>query len=127
MAVPFNQIRFQNANGAPQTWGFDAIRSYPRSDRHHIGLFPRDRGRNSYLSQTVKLVGMEDASPGENLEVLPTLVTSRSDERAFMPTGEMERGTLRRILPCSELLKESRDTAESAGVDRLMVCLGGFR
>jgi hypothetical protein len=43
MAIPFNQIRFQGIDG-PQIWGIDATRSWPRSDRVHIGLFPRDRG-----------------------------------------------------------------------------------
>jgi hypothetical protein len=94
MAVPFSQIRFQHSNGQAQVWGFDAIRSYPRSDRHHIGLFPRDRGNNSYLSQTVKLVGMEGASPGHNLELLPTLTAVRIDARGDPLDGERERGTI---------------------------------
>ena len=46
MAIPFDQIRFQSVNGE-QVWGFDAIRSYPRNDRHRIGLFPRDRSNNT--------------------------------------------------------------------------------
>ena len=92
IAVPFNQIRFQNTNGEAQIWGFDAFRSYPRGDRHHIGLFPRDRGNNSYLSQTVKLVGMAGANPGKNLEVLPTLTGSRIDQRSALPDGSFERG-----------------------------------
>ena len=46
MRIPFSQIRFQTVDGK-QTWGFDAIRSYPRTDRHHITLFARDRGANS--------------------------------------------------------------------------------
>jgi hypothetical protein len=94
MAVPFSQIRFQHSNGQAQVWGFDAIRSYPRSDRHHIGLFPRDRSNNSYLSQTVKLVGMESASPGHNLELLPTLTATRFDERFHLPDGELRRGAV---------------------------------
>ena len=89
MAIPFNQIRFQSVAGE-QVWGFDAIRSYPRGDRHHIGLFPRDRGNNSYLSQTVKLVGMSGASPGKNLEIIPTLTASRTDERDVLPNGDLE-------------------------------------
>jgi hypothetical protein len=82
-------------NGEKQIWGFDANRSYPRSDRHHIGLFPRDRGNNSYLSQTVKIVGMEGASPGKNLEILPTLTAARTDPRDTLPDGGLERGGLR--------------------------------
>ncbi len=89
MAIPFNQIRFQSTAG-DQTWGFDAIRSYPRGDRHHIGLFPRDRGNNSYLSQTVKLIGMSEVSPGKNLEIIPTLTASRTDQRDALPNGELE-------------------------------------
>jgi len=92
MAVPFNQIRFQASNGDSQTWGFDAVRSYPRGDRHHIGLFPRDRGSNSYLGQAVKLVGMDGASPGKNMELMPTLTASRTDTRESLPDGEMESG-----------------------------------
>jgi len=91
MAIPFNQLRFQKVDGE-QTWGFDALRSYPRTDRHHIGLFPRDRGNNSYLSQTVKLVGMEGANPGRNLEIIPTLTGSRSDTRTNLPEGTLEKG-----------------------------------
>ena len=33
IAIPFNQLRFQNIDG-PQVWGVDAIRSYPRGERH---------------------------------------------------------------------------------------------
>ncbi len=89
MGIPFNQIRFQSGSGR-QTWGFDAIRSYPRSDRHHIGLFPRDRSKSSYLSQTVKLVGMSGANPGKNLEVVPTVTASRTDARDSLPDGPLE-------------------------------------
>jgi hypothetical protein len=78
MAIPFNQIRFNATEGEEQTWGFDANRSYPRSDRHHIGLFARERGNNSYLAQAAKLVGVKDVTPGKNLEILPTLTAART-------------------------------------------------
>ena len=90
MAIPFNQIRSQGTEG-PQIWGIDAIRSWPRSDRHHIGLFPRDRGANSYLAQTDKLIGFEGASPGRNLEIVPTLTGFVLEERPdFPPSTEIE-------------------------------------
>jgi len=91
MAIPFSQLRFQPAEGE-QTWGLDAIRSYPRSDRHHIGLFPRDRGANSYLSQGEKMVGFSGVKQGKNLEIVPTLVSSRSDERMDFPNGDLSNG-----------------------------------
>jgi len=80
MSVPFNQLRFQPSDG-PQVWGFDGIRSFPRTDKHHIGLFPRDRSLNSYLSQSEKLVGFDGADPGRNIEIVPTAVSSRRDVR----------------------------------------------
>jgi hypothetical protein len=90
LAIPFNQIRFQGADG-PQIWGVDAIRSWPRSDRRHIGLFARDRGGNSYLAQEDKLIGFEGASPGRNFEIVPTLTAIALEERPdFPPSMEIE-------------------------------------
>lgn len=88
MAVPFNQLRFQDLDG-PQTWGIDGVRSYPRQQRHHIGLFPRVRGNNSYLSQEEKIEGFEGIEPGRNLELLPTLTASRTDGRPAAPNGPL--------------------------------------
>src|SRR5262249_41522339 len=81
MVIPFTQLRFQAAEGS-QTWGIDGIRSYPRRDRHHIGLFPRIRGENSYLGQEAKISGFSGVRPGQNLEVVPTLTALRTDQRA---------------------------------------------
>ena len=90
MAIPFNQIRFQGTDGS-QIWGIDATRSWPRSDRVHIGLFPRDRGANSYLAQEEKIVGFDGASPGRNLEFVPTLTGFALEERPdFPPSTEIE-------------------------------------
>ncbi len=91
MRIPFSSLRFQRTDG-PQVWGFDAVRSYPRSVRHHIGLFPRDRDTNCYLCQAVKIEGFEGVSPGRNLEVVPTLTATRTDEREGLPDGELVEG-----------------------------------
>lgn len=89
MAIPFNQIRFQSVEG-PQIWGVDAIRSYPRSDRHHLGLFPRERGVNSYLAQAVKIEGFESATPGKNLEIVPTLTVIDNQQLPDFPDSDEE-------------------------------------
>lgn len=89
MAVPFNQLRFQRAD-IPQIWGFDAVRSYPRSQRHHIGAFPRDRSNNCYLCQAIKIQGFEGVSPGKNIEVSPTVTATRTDVRPHFPAGDLE-------------------------------------
>ena len=89
MAIPFNQIRFQDVDGS-QTWGIDAVRRYPRSHRYHIGLFPRIRGNNSYLSQATKINGFSGMQRGRDLEIAPTLTAQRTDVRADFPEGDLE-------------------------------------
>lgn len=89
IAIPFTSLRFQRGDGA-QTWGFDAVRSYPRDERHHIGTFPRDRNNNCYLCQAIKITGFEGVSPGRNLEIAPTVMLVKTDERSEVPDGDFE-------------------------------------
>lgn len=84
IAIPFNQIRFQSTQ-QPQTWGIDLTRTWPRSDRVRIGLFPRERGANSYLAQEEKILGFAGVSPGRNLELVPTVTGFASQERPDFP------------------------------------------
>jgi hypothetical protein len=86
IAIPFSSLRFQASEG-DQIWGFDAVRSYPRGVRHHIGLFPRDRSNNCYMCQSEKLVGFAGASPGRNVELDPTMYGVLTQERDAFPTG----------------------------------------
>ncbi len=86
IAIPFSSLRFQASEG-DQVWGFDAVRSYPRAVRHHIGLFPRDRNNNCYMCQSEKLVGFAGASPGRNVELDPTVYGVLTQERDEFPTG----------------------------------------
>ena len=71
MAIPFSSLNFPSGEG-DQVWGFDAVRSYPRSVRHHIGTWVRDRDNNCYMCQAEKLIGFAGASPGKNIELVPT-------------------------------------------------------
>lgn len=89
LSVPFKQLRFQRSDGS-QIWSFDAVRSYPREHRYHIGAFPRDRGNNCYLCQAVKISGFEGATPGSNIEIAPTLTAVRTEIRGGFPSGEFE-------------------------------------
>lgn len=86
MSIPFSSLRFQRKNG-DQIWGFDAIRSYPRNVRHHLGSFKRDRSNNCYLCQSIKLIGFKEAKPGKNLEFDPTLSVHLSREREDTTSG----------------------------------------
>jgi hypothetical protein len=86
MAIPFSSIRFQRTEGE-QIWGVDAVRSYPRDVRHHIGLYARDRDNNCYYCQMEKLVGFAGATHGRNIEIDPTFSTIASQARPGFTEG----------------------------------------
>lgn len=90
-AIPFAMLRFPRTS-EPQTWGFDVGRSYPRSVRHRILAWPRDRDRNCILCQVDKVAGFEGLKPGLNLELDPTVTASRQDKIDAFPDGQMRTG-----------------------------------
>lgn len=90
IVIPFSSLRFQRKEGS-QIWGFDAVRRYPREHAYHIGLFPRDRSNNCYMCQAVKIKGFEGASPGRNIEINPTVIGARTDERPEFPEGNLKK------------------------------------
>ena len=93
MRVPYSSLRFQRAAGA-QVWGFDAVRSYPRSVNRRMGLFARDRANNCYLCQALKIQGFAGADPGKNLEIAPTVTGYSEAVRDDLPHGPLSgRGT----------------------------------
>ncbi len=51
-----------------------------------------DRNVSCYLCQISKVQGFEGASPGRNLELVPTLTAGRQDEVADFPDGDLEDG-----------------------------------
>jgi len=94
IAIPFHQLRFKRSPGK-QTWGFSAERSWPRQDRHRMESHPRDRNNNCLLCIINKISGLQDISPGNNLEFDPTLTVQRSDSRDDFPTGGLETGKVK--------------------------------
>jgi len=90
MAVPFNQLRFQRAEGA-QVWSFNAWRYYPRDKAHILAVVPNDNNNNCYQCQFVKVKGFEGATPGRNIEIDPTLTAARTDSRPDFPEGDFEK------------------------------------
>ena len=94
MEIPLSQLRFQKQEGK-QVWGLDVIRMYPRDSRTRIGSNPLDRELNCYLCQFSKIQGFENAEPGRDLEIVPTLTASRSASTedpvtAPIPAGDFE-------------------------------------
>lgn len=94
VAIPFNQLRFAKKAG-PQTWGFEADRSWPRNVRHRMSTHVSDRNRNCLLCQFNKINGIENITAGRNLEFDPTLTVQRTDERSDFPGGELETGKIK--------------------------------
>ncbi len=89
MAIPFSSLKFPRKEGE-QTWGFDAVRSYPRKVRHHIGAFPRDRSNNCYFCQLEKLTGFSDVIPGRDIEFAPTYTSVVAQEREYETSGPFD-------------------------------------
>lgn len=87
MEIPFSVLRFQRKK-KDQVWGIDAVRYYPRSLSHLIGLFPRDRSNNCYMCQSHKIIGFKGVKPGKNIELTPTLTGVLTQERESFPEGK---------------------------------------
>jgi hypothetical protein len=92
IAVPFSQLRFPRTT-EPQTWGFLAMRDYPRSSRHRLRSRPIDRARNCLVCQFGPVTGFAGMKSGRNLELTPTVTTTRSDTRDDFPDGSMQSGS----------------------------------
>ncbi len=78
IAFPLKQLRFPGGGG-PQTWGFEAFRSWPRNVRHRISSRFTDRNKGCILCQENKIEGVEGLSPGRNAELDPTGTYRRTD------------------------------------------------
>lgn len=78
MEIPLNQLRFP-ATGGLQTWGIDLLRFYPRDKRYRLSNNSKDRARNCYLCNLASIQGLENIKPSRDLEIVPTLTTTRTD------------------------------------------------
>jgi hypothetical protein len=91
IAIPFNQLRFSRKKEV-RTLGFSFNRFYPREVCYRVCSHPIDWNRSCTLCQFHKIDGFIDMSQGRNIELDPTVIVSRTDERADFPPGEMETG-----------------------------------
>ncbi len=91
VAIPFKSLSFQPTQ-ADQRWGFIAERSWPRSVRHRMRQVMTRRGDPCLLCQADELVGFAGVKPGRDIELNPTLTTSRTDRRADISAPALETG-----------------------------------
>ncbi|MDN5864724.1 MAG: carbohydrate binding family 9 domain-containing protein [Gammaproteobacteria bacterium] len=92
MKVPFESLKFPQSD-RPQTWSIVFIRNWPRSVRHKM-LQIRFNYNGSCLLCQAQIV--ETATPirahGTNVQILPSVTLSRTDERAT-PSSGLEQGS----------------------------------
>ena len=87
MKIPLTQLRFPAIEGK-QVWGIDLTRTYPRGTRFRFSSNTLVRGANCYLCQIGKITGLENAKPGRDIEIVPTLTASKvdsTDDPGFEP------------------------------------------
>ncbi|MFL6246996.1 MAG: sugar-binding protein, partial [Thermoanaerobaculia bacterium] len=77
VAVPLQQLRIPS-RGA-QTWGFLAIREWPRDVQHRLRSVKTYANRNCLVCQFQDLHGFDTKSSGRNIEVTPTLTGTNED------------------------------------------------
>ena len=80
IAVPWEPLRFPRTADA-QSWGFLAMRNYPRSVFHEIRSTPNDRDLDCLVCQFETITGFVGMDPGHHLEVVPTITAQGSEER----------------------------------------------
>ena len=93
IAIPLKQLRFPRTDRA-MTWGFLAMRSWPRDVRHRIRSSYTDLNRNCLICQFDKMTGIQNVKSGLNLELDPTLTTLRADQRPDFPNGPLVNGSV---------------------------------
>lgn len=79
-AIPFRSLRFPETR-SPQTWGFYVRREWPRSESLDLRSMRWDRDEACVLCQANLLRGIRASPAGANVEVTPTLTTTRVDRR----------------------------------------------
>lgn len=72
VAIPLQQLRIP-AGGGPQTWGFMAMRDWPRDVRHRFRSVITDQNRNCLICQFQDVSGFGAVHTGRNAEVTPTI------------------------------------------------------
>jgi hypothetical protein len=92
-AIPFRSLRFPSGAGI-KTWGIFAWRQWPRSESVETRSMQLDRNNSCMLCQANLATGFQGISPGVNLELVPTVTSSRTDSRDEFPTDPLARGSL---------------------------------
>ncbi|MCW8093154.1 carbohydrate binding family 9 domain-containing protein [Alteromonas sp. ASW11-130] len=80
MAIPLRTMNFDE-QAERKVWGVEFVRFYPREERYRISHLPFDRNNECVLCQMGDIEGFAQATQGNNLAVVPTLVVGAGRER----------------------------------------------
>ena len=85
MAIPFAILSFADEQES-QTWGLELLRFYPREHRYRIAHVMFDRNIECELCQFGKLGGIQHKTSGHHLNLVPSFVWGRSEQRIVQPS-----------------------------------------
>ena len=107
MAIPFKSMRF--SSGSPQDWRIIFGRSIPRNNEY--AAWPHiSKEIQGMLSQSSPLTGLQDISPGKNIQLIP-YTSYRSyrllDDSVFPPEFITEKGDATVGLDAKLVVKDS--------------------
>lgn len=80
IAIPLHILNIAEQAGE-KTWGIEFVRFYPRDNIYRITHLYNDRDNACNLCRLGKMKGFHQATQGQNLAVVPTIVAGRSRER----------------------------------------------
>ncbi|MFQ5689079.1 MAG: DUF5916 domain-containing protein [Gemmatimonadota bacterium] len=93
VAIPFKSLSFPERASGPQTWGVIVGRSYPRNVRHRVQNIEQDLSNSCLLCQADKVTGFVGITAGRDIEINPTLTSTRTDRREDLSADHLSTGT----------------------------------
>ena len=89
MKIPLNQLRFPEGLDK-QIWGIDLIRRHPRDKRTRLSNNKKDNDLSCYLCQLSKAQGFTQLKQDVNLQLVPAITASYSENRPAPLAGEWQ-------------------------------------
>ena len=89
MKIPLNQLRFPEGLDK-QIWGIDFVRRVPRDKRTRMSNNKKDNNLSCYLCQVSKAQGFTQLQPDVNLQIVPAITASYSENRPAPLTDEWQ-------------------------------------
>ena len=80
VAIPLRIMNFDDRPGEKE-WGIEFVRFFPRDNVYRITHLQYDRDNSCNLCQMGRAIGFDNATQGQNLAIVPTMVAGKSRER----------------------------------------------